>query len=154
MFIAKNVSIDDRFQSLYLSVELCHESIIESRWFALADLALVSVCVVVWYSWPPAGRWLLLIALIPWFARVTVGFFPFKRTPLDLFLVIFIITAAVGVWAAYDRTSAWAKFCLIIWAILLFYAIAGQPHTDLWLVVGQSRAGRSIDIVCTYGGNS
>lgn len=110
--------------------------VIESRWFALADLALVSFCMVVWYLWPPVGRWLLLIALIPWFARVTVGSFPFKRTQLDLFLVIFIITAAIGVWAAYDRTSAWVKFWLIIWAVLLYYAIVGQPHKNLWLVVG------------------
>ena len=110
--------------------------VVESRWFALAELALVGVCGVIWYTWPQVGKWLLLIALLPWFVRVFFGFFPFRRTTLDLVLVVFLVTAAIGLWATYDRTTGWAKFWIIIAAILLFYALAGQPRANLWLVAG------------------
>ncbi len=62
--------------------------------------------------------------------------FPFKRTPLDIFFVLFLFTAAVGVWAAYDRQAAWEKFGFIAGAILIYYALAGQPQDRLWNVTG------------------
>ncbi|MEK7325859.1 MAG: O-antigen ligase family protein, partial [Chloroflexota bacterium] len=60
----------------------------------------------------------------------------FKRTPLDIFFALFLLTAAVGVWAAYDQEAAWAKFWLIAGAILIYYALAGQPQDRLWNVTG------------------
>jgi cytochrome c-type biogenesis protein CcmH/NrfG len=49
--------------------------------------------------------------------------------PFDLPLALFLLTAAVGVWAAYDREAAWAKFWLIVGAVLLFYAFANARTT-------------------------
>ena len=60
----------------------------------------------------------------------------FKRTPLDILLALFLLTAAVGVWAAYDRQAAWEKFWLVAGAILIYYALAGQPRDRLWNVTG------------------
>jgi O-antigen ligase len=37
---------------------------------------------------------------------------------------VFLITAAVAVWSAFDRESAWSKFWLIIGAALLYYSFA------------------------------
>lgn len=68
--------------------------------------------------------------------RLAAGCFPFRHTRLDLPLVIFLVTAAIGVWAAYDRDAAWTKFWLMVGAILFFYALAGQPQANLWLVAG------------------
>lgn len=59
-----------------------------------------------------------------------------KRTNFfDLGLAIFLCTAAVGVWAAYDRQAAWLKFAGIAGAILLYYLLAIQRRTHLWGVV-------------------
>jgi tetratricopeptide (TPR) repeat protein len=62
--------------------------------------------------------------------------FPFKRTPLDIFFVLFLFTAAIGVWAAYDRQAAWEKFGFIAGAILIYYALASQPEENVWIVAG------------------
>ena len=76
--------------------------LVKNRWFALADLVLVSLCGLIWYTWPQVGGWLFLVALLPWFVRLISGSPPYQRTPLDLVLVVFIITAVVGLWATYD----------------------------------------------------
>jgi len=110
--------------------------IIESRWFSWADLISVLLCGALSYGWPALGGWPLLIALLPWGGRLIAGRFPYQRTRFDLPLAVFLITALSGVWAAYDRESAWAKFWLLLTAALLYYALARQPHTHLWPVAG------------------
>lgn len=109
--------------------------LVKNRWFALADLVLVSLCGLIWYTWPQVGGWLFLVALLPWFVRLVSGSPPYQWTPLDLVLVVFIITAVVGLWATYDLSGGWDKFWIIVGAILLFYALAGQPRANLWPVL-------------------
>jgi O-antigen ligase len=109
--------------------------IIRSRWFALADLALVSLSIAMWELQPKLGWWPLLIALSPWTLRLVAGDFLFKRTGFEGPLVIFLVTAVVGIWTAYDRQTAWAKFWLLVGAVLLFYALASQPPGNLWPLV-------------------
>lgn len=60
--------------------------------------------------------------------------FPFRRTVFDIPLGIFMITALVGVWAAYNRDFAWTKFWVLASAALLFYSLANQPAENLWFV--------------------
>lgn len=110
--------------------------LVESHWFGLADLLIASLCGVLWYSRPSLGWWLLLVALAPWAVRLAAGRFPFRRTWFDLLLAIFLLTAAVGVWAAYDQERAWAKFWIIVSAVLLYYALVSQPLHNLWLAAG------------------
>ncbi|HSK86896.1 MAG TPA: hypothetical protein VK880_00965, partial [Anaerolineales bacterium] len=74
------------------------------------------------------------IALIPWAIRLSAGSFPFKRTSMDWFIILFQVTAWIGFWAAYDRESAWSKIWLISLAVLLYYALAAQPLENLDLV--------------------
>jgi O-antigen ligase len=62
--------------------------------------------------------------------------FPLRRTPFDIPLAIFLLTAGVGVWAAYNRSTAWNKFWLIAAGILLYYVIATRKQSDIWTVVG------------------
>lgn len=87
-----------------------------------------------WISAPSLAIWFTLIALFPWVFRLLGGRSPFQRTPLDLLLAIFLITAWVGYWAAYDKDSAWVKFWLIVSAVLLYYALSGQPRRNLGLL--------------------
>jgi len=91
---------------------------------------------MIWYFRPSAGGWPLLLAFLPWLLRVGAGLFPFKRTPFDLPLLLFLLTAGLGVWASYDPQAAWAKFWLIVGSVLLFYALASQPISNLWPIYG------------------
>lgn len=108
--------------------------IVNSQWFALTDLILIMISGAIWMMKPEIGLWPLLIALLPWGFRLIAGRFPFKRTLFDWFIAIFLVTAWVGYWAAYDRTTAWSKVWLIVLAVLLYYALSGQPKENLvWL---------------------
>jgi hypothetical protein len=112
------------------------KGLVNNRWFALADLMLVSISIVLWELFPPRPWLPLLVALFPWILRLVARKFPFHRTLFDLPLLIFLITAGVGVWVAYNRDIAWAKFWLLVGAVFLFYALAGQPRENIWIVGG------------------
>ena len=110
----------------------------QARWFGLIDLILALASGIILMLWPGLGYWPILLALLPWAARLAAGRFPFKRTSFDLPLTLFLVTAGVGVWAAYDREGALLKFWIIVSAILVFYALAGQLFDNLesiaWLL--------------------
>lgn len=83
---------------------------------------------------PAVGPWIMLIALLPWMARLVVGKFPFQRTRFDWLLLIFLITAWSAYWSAYDKDSAWNKIWLIVLAVLLYYALVSQPKQNfVWI---------------------
>jgi putative inorganic carbon (HCO3(-)) transporter len=92
-------------------------------WFPYVDLAVVAVAGGVWYAFPQAGAWPLILALAPWAGRYLLVRRLTRRTPFDLPLAIFVLTAGLSVWAAYDRQAAWPKFWLIVGGVLLFYAL-------------------------------
>ena len=105
------------------------------RWFALADLVLVSISGCLWIFRPEISILpVIILAILPWVVRLTVGLFPFRRTALDLLVLTFLVTGWVGYWAAYDPEAAWTKVWLICFAVLLYYALAGQPTENLELV--------------------
>jgi hypothetical protein len=78
----------------------------------------------VWYVYPQAGPWPLAAVLLPWILRPAQAA-RLLRSPFTPPLLLFVVTAALSVWAAYDRDTALAKFWPIIGGILLFYAFAG-----------------------------
>jgi len=104
---------------------------ISSPWFALAELVTVLLSGLIWMIRPEAGLWLLLVVLFPWGLRLVSGVSPFPRTQFDGFLAVFVITAEVGYWAAYNEPAAWGKFWLIIGTIFLYYALIAQPEENL-----------------------
>jgi tetratricopeptide (TPR) repeat protein len=90
-----------------------------------------------WYALPQAGPWPLVLALPPWLARLVLTGRLSRRTPFDVPLLLFLLMAGVGVWAAYDRQAAWAKFWLVVGGGLLFYALANaEPMGErrVWLL--------------------
>jgi hypothetical protein len=110
---------------------------VRSYWFPWFDLACALTAGGLWflnrfgqYSWT-----LLLLGLLPWLLRLQSGRSPFRRTPFDPFLLLFLLTAAAGAWIAYNSHTALAKFWSIVGAIILFYAVAGQPRRNLWPIV-------------------
>ncbi|MBC8446793.1 MAG: O-antigen ligase family protein [Chloroflexi bacterium] len=91
------------------------------------ELALTSLAVLLLMTEEPRllPLALALIAL-PWPLRLWRHRRLTVRTPLDGPLLLFLLTAAVGLWAAYDRTLAWPKFWLIVGGVALYYALANQ----------------------------
>ena len=104
---------------------------VDNRWFALTELLLVIMSAAAWMLVPRFGIWFSLIALLPWVSRLLAGQFPFQRTRFDWLIAIFLVTAWVGYWAAYDTSAAWIKVWLIVSAVLLYYAISRQPMENL-----------------------
>ncbi|HEX9389609.1 MAG TPA: O-antigen ligase family protein [Anaerolineales bacterium] len=109
--------------------------LVSDRWFALADLVLVSLSGCLWIFKPEIAILpVIILAMLPWVVRLTAGLFPFRRTALDLLVLTFLVTGWVGYWAAYDPEAAWTKVWLICFAVLLYYALASQPTENLELV--------------------
>lgn len=108
--------------------------ITSSPWFALGDVLLVLTSSAALAFIPSIGPWVTLLAFLPWGARLLAGDLPFRRTPFDWLILVFLITAWVGYLASYDKTSAWNKVWFIVLAVLLYYALSAQPeknHTSL-----------------------
>jgi len=89
-----------------------------------------------WFVLPQIGAWPLILALFPWLLRFASSKRLTRRTPFDLPLLLFLLTAALGVWSAYNRDAAWSKFWLIMGAVLLFYAFANARTTPATLQAG------------------
>jgi tetratricopeptide (TPR) repeat protein len=107
---------------------------VENRWFARADLLVVMMSGVAWMLIPRLAIWFTLIALLPWIFRLLDSHIPVRLTPFDWLIAIFLVTAWVGYWTAYDKSAAWIKFWLIVSAILLYYALSAQPKQNLGLL--------------------
>lgn len=94
-------------------------------WFPYLDLGCALVAGGLWYVRTPWVPWALPLglALAPWLARwLLVGRLT-RRTPFDVPLALFVATAGVAVWAAFDKEVAWHKFWLVVAAVFLYYAL-------------------------------
>lgn len=112
-------------------------NIAEERWLRLADLFLALIVGVAWSLSAGAIGWSpLLIMALPWIIRLSLARSPFFSTSSDFFMLVFLMTAAIGVWASYDRSVAWGKFWVMAGAILIYYALARQVQEDVWLSAG------------------
>jgi len=105
--------------------------LVDDKRFALLDLSLVLLSGAVWMLKPEWGFWFIPIALLPWVLRLLAGISPIQRTSFDWLVLLFLITAWVGYWAAYDKTTAWSKVWLIVTAVLLYYSFNAQPRENL-----------------------
>ncbi len=102
-----------------------------NRWVPLVDLILVVVSGLAWILIPRFAIWFTLLAFLSWGVKIFAGRLAFHRTPFDWFIAIFLITAWIGYWAAYDKTAAWTKVWLIVTAVLLYYTLGEQPTQNL-----------------------
>ena len=113
-------------------------------WFPYFELLCALIAGGLWYLAPQLGPWPLLIGLAPWPLRLWRTGRLFYHTPFDWPLLLFVATAGLSVWAAYDRPLAWAKFWPIVGGVLLYYALANSlaadpdrwPRRAVWLLAG------------------
>lgn len=107
------------------------KQIANSSQMAWVDLTLVSVCAGLWFARPELGWRLLPVILLPWVGRLVGGVLPFRRTPVDVAVFLFLVTAVVGMSGiaplGYAPALAWAKFWQLVAAVRLYYAVAGLP---------------------------
>jgi O-antigen ligase len=105
--------------------------------FSTTYLPIVTAIVagLLWYTLPKLTILPFVLGIIPWF------FVSYKKQRLILtsfygpLLLLFLLTAFLGIWLAYNRDAAWAKFWILTCAGLLFYALGNVPGRDLWPVV-------------------
>ena len=104
--------------------------------FQHINLLCASTAALLLYFLPGIGGWPLLIFVLPWGLYFLVQRrFPFRHTMLDWFLLLFVVTAVIGVWAAYNTAIAFTYLWWILGAVMLFYAItAGPTASPSWLV--------------------
>ncbi len=106
------------------------------RTLALSHFLLTVLACFVIYAFPSAGQWPILLSVIPLGVRLFIDRPLFHNRLIDGLLAIFLVTALIGYWAAYDRTAAWMKLSLLVAGILLYYAISTQPKSNLDILAG------------------
>jgi hypothetical protein len=116
------------------------------RWFPFVWLGWVAAAGGMWYLFPQLGPWPLFIGLLPWLARLVRTGDSGRRTPFDIPLLVFLMTAGASLWAAYDPDGSRAVFTLLVgrrklWGLILgvlvFYGVA-EFKTEMqrrWLLV-------------------
>lgn len=82
-----------------------------------------------WYLFPQGGAWFLLPGLASYGVRWWKTGRLRTATGMDYLLIFFLATALIGVGTAYDKPTAWAKFWLIVGAVLLFEAFRAEEVT-------------------------
>jgi len=113
-----------------------NREIIHRPGFALIELILICLCGAAWWIFPQVGWYPLILVGLLWAVRLAAGSSPLGRTRYDLAVLVFLLTAAAGMWASYDRQAAVEKFRVIVGSVLVFYALARQPRENLWLTTG------------------
>lgn len=106
----------------------------QPHWLPVIDLAFTALAAMLWVIFPEWGAWPLLLVIVPWLLRLWQTGRLTCITPLASPLWLFMITAVVALWTAYNPTAAWAKFWLLVAAMFLFYSLANQPPTQLWFI--------------------
>lgn len=109
--------------------------VVDGHWFGLAELVCAVGSVALVLLQPNLFGWPLLLMALPWGARLLAGRFPIRLTGLEIWFVLFLITASIGVWAAYSATAAVGKFWVLASAVVLFYAVANLRPEQLPLTL-------------------
>ena len=108
--------------------------IVDHPYFFIVEFMCICMALLLWIIYPGHSWQPLIIAIAPLLLRIAAGRSPFVRTPFDLPIVIFLLTAGVGIWAAYQPAAAWLKFWLLLSSVLFFYLLSRQPIDNLWAV--------------------
>ncbi|MCA1552902.1 MAG: O-antigen ligase family protein, partial [Chloroflexi bacterium] len=114
------------------------------RIFPALDVGLGALAAAIWYVRPQEGALPLVLVGAAWLLRYAAHRELTRRTPFDLPLLLFLLSAVVSANVAFNQgaqwlegvtplTWAWAKFWSIVAGIALFYAVANLRGTDqLW----------------------
>jgi len=107
---------------------------VEDQQFVIVDLILVLIGGMIGMYEPKAGLLCIPILLLPWGLRFTAGMFKFKSTKFNFLIFVFLFTAIICCFSAYDRTAAFQKLYFIILAVFLYYSLINQPEKNYEMV--------------------
>lgn len=85
---------------------------------------------------PQIGWWLLPFIVPFGLSPFKSGRVRWRRTPFDGLLLLFLLTAVIAVWPAYDRVQAAIKLANLVGGLILYYLVAGRPRPAGWLLAG------------------
>jgi len=108
------------------------QQLVRGQRFALVELTTILLSGAVWMIKPEWGIWFTLIVLLPLAFRIVGGSFLLR--PIDWLVIVFVITAWVGYWAAYDPATAWRKVWMVVTGALLYFSLRAQPKQNLYWV--------------------
>jgi hypothetical protein len=113
--------------------------------FSNLEIILTLLAIAAWIGFPQM-HWLPLgIASVPWAFRLGAKRISLPQKPFQFAIFLFLGTALIGVWAAYDRAAAWSSFWTILGSVLLFFVILQQPAKKvLWLLALLSSYGAGL----------
>ena len=130
-------------------------SVLNRPWLPFLQLAWVAAAAGIWFLAPRLGPLPVVAALIPWLVRLVLTGYAGRRTPFDLPLLVFIGTAGLSLWAAYDPAGSRAVFADLVgrrklWglmlAVIVFYTSA-ELRTELqrrWLLILMAGFGAAV----------
>ncbi|MGB5844108.1 MAG: O-antigen ligase family protein [Anaerolineales bacterium] len=110
------------------------QQLVNNRWFALSEFIFATAIGALILIQPQWGGWLVILILLPWLFRLISGRITFEKTAFVIPIGLIVITAAIGVWAAYDHQAAIEKLWVIIGAVAVFVALVNQPRANLGVV--------------------
>ena len=105
------------------------------EFFLVEFICLILAAILLNYI-PELGWLPLLIAIVPMVLRTAYRHSTLLKTQFDLPIGIFLLTAGLGVWVAYQPAGTWIKLWLILISILLYYLLVRQPIDNLWTAAG------------------
>jgi O-antigen ligase len=118
-----------------MSLSVSLQRFVGGRWFALFEFVIVILSGIFWYIFP-GTIWPLLPALVPMGLRLVSGKYLYPCTLLDILILVFLITAGMAYWVAYNNVEALNKFWLIVASVLLYYTLRVQPKENWVLLAG------------------
>jgi hypothetical protein len=110
--------------------------IVDRAWFLTTEFICITLAVFLWSNFPGLSWQPFLVGIAPVLLRIATGRSPLQRTPLDTPIVIFLLMAGVGVWAAYQPDAAWIKFWLLLASVLFYYHLSRHTADNLWVAAG------------------
>ena len=102
--------------------------------FALVEFVCVLICCIAMGANPKLSWYPLLLAGLPLIIRIAWPNAPLRFRVVDFLIFGFLVTAFIGLWAAYDSGPAYQKFYLLVGAVLLYYSLSHQPTQNLWQI--------------------
>ncbi|HOU11893.1 MAG TPA: O-antigen ligase family protein [Anaerolineae bacterium] len=103
-------------------------------WLSVARLSVVLIAWGMWVAWPAWGWAAVIVAAAPWMGQWLIKRKTPRWTALDAALLLFLLSAGVGLWAGYDRSGVhaifpaypmgWAKLWGLLLAAPLYAALA------------------------------
>ena len=91
--------------------------------------------IVVWFNLQ-VGGWLVLLVLLTGLYLGIQSKSLFRDQVLKLPIAVFLLSALVGVWAAYDTQAAFHKFMILLAGVIIYAALARLRTEDIYWFFG------------------